>query len=155
MDFPPKKDTQIVLLFWCLILFIIAMGLFILSDINTQAAILIAAGIIIVGIGLYLLMAFLTYRVEEKTLHVRQWPLRWKIPIENIIKVYPSKGANRFFGSRPALSTDLIEIEYKAPGGINNNLQIAPADKNAFLAHLTQIDPALQQMDDGLSLQRA
>lgn len=78
------------------------------------------------------LMAFLAslllrtyYAVDKKMLRVVSGPFRWKVPLDQITSVTPT----RIWLSSPAMSLDRLKIEY----GKLRPMIVSPADKKGFL----------------------
>lgn len=68
------------------------------------------------------------YHFEGRTLVVRGGPFRWRIPVQEVYAVRPTRGAL----SSPALSLDRLRIEY----GEDRALQISPRDVAAFMQEM-------------------
>jgi hypothetical protein len=86
-------------------------------------------GGILVFIALMALIAWLAlrtyYAVDKNVLRVVAGPFRWKIPIDQITSVTPT----RTLLSSPAMSLDRLKIEY----GKLRPVIVSPADKKGFL----------------------
>ena len=65
------------------------------------------------------------YRVDGNTLTVVSGPFRWRIPVDEIESVRPTRNPL----SSPALSLDRLRIEYS--GG--RRIMVSPADKRGFI----------------------
>ncbi len=91
----------------------------------TVAALLLASG----GLQLWLLRAT-DYTVDDSHLQVRCGPFRWRIALQDIHRVIPTRSPL----SSPALSLDRLRIEY----GDGRALMVSPADKAGFLAAVEQ-----------------
>jgi hypothetical protein len=65
------------------------------------------------------------YAVDKNVLRVVSGPFRWKIPIDQITSVTPT----RTLLSSPAMSLDRLKIEY----GKLRPIVVSPADKKGFL----------------------
>lgn len=75
------------------------------------------------------------YTLDGRELIVRSGPFRWRIDVDSITRVAPTRGAGvriRSSRSSPALSIDRLEITYA--GG--RQLTVSPAEKDAFLNDL-------------------
>lgn len=70
------------------------------------------------------------YMVSEGTLHVFSGPFRWRIPLDEILAVRPS----RSLVAAPALSLDRLEIRWAT----HSALLVSPADRNEFLQAIGQ-----------------
>jgi len=84
--------------------------------------------ILLVGLGLPAWILISTrYQLTREALLVRCGPGRWRIPLQDITRVTPS----RSWASSPALSLDRLCIEYGS-----HALLISPRDADAFLRDL-------------------
>ena len=125
--FKSKIDTWILLL----IVAMLVLDLVLILALAMDPAVTPAAktGGILVFI---VLMAFLAslglqtyYAVDKKQLRVVSGPFRWKIPLDQITSVTPT----RTLLSSPAMSLDRLKIEYGKP----RPMIVSPADKDGFL----------------------
>lgn len=82
------------------------------------------------------------YAVEGRTLTVRSGPFRWRIEIDAIESVRPSRNPL----SSPALSLDRLAIRR----GGKLVMLISPADRSAFLRALAAASPGLELREGGL-----
>ena len=73
-------------------------------------------------------VAFTHYTVDGNTLRIVCGPFRWKIPIDRIESVEPSRNSL----SSPALSLDRLKIRY----GKRKTILVSPADKRGFIRAL-------------------
>ena len=91
-------------------------------------------GAILVCIALMALLASLAlrtyYAVDKNVLRVVSGPFRWKIPIDQITSVTPT----RTLLSSPAMSLDRLKIEY----GKLRPMVVSPADMKGFLRAIGQ-----------------
>jgi hypothetical protein len=71
------------------------------------------------------------YEVDGDTLTVRSGPFRWRVPLEKIDSVTPTRSPL----SSPALSLDRLDIRYG-----KRRIMVSPADKRGFLKAIGQ-DP--------------
>ncbi len=148
MHFPPKKDTLPIAIITACSLFTIALGTYMFWEMNTLTGRFVAGFIILTGLFLQSLISSLQYEVSANILFIRQWPLRWKIPLKNIVHIRASKESEWSSGVRPALSQQLLHIQYKASGGIQNEVQISPADRESFLNYLLENDSGLYRIGE-------
>lgn len=88
-----------------------------------QGAVLVFASLLFVGFIGWLLMGT-HYTVESGVLRVVSGPFRWKIPVDQITSVTPTRSPL----SSPALSLDRLRIEY----GDKRRILVSPADKAGF-----------------------
>jgi hypothetical protein len=85
-------------------------------------------GFLTIGLGIVLplwLLFSTRYTLDASLLTVRSGPLKWKIPVGDIISITPT----RSIFSSPALSMDRLRISY----GNKRSLMISPRDKEQFL----------------------
>jgi hypothetical protein len=88
------------------------------------------------------ILAATRYTIEGRTLTVRSGPFRWRIEIDAIESVQPSRNPL----SSPALSIDRLEIRR----GGRLAMLVSPADKAAFLRALAAASPGLEPREGGL-----
>ena len=89
----------------------------------------IAGPLIVLGIVLVLSGFRVRYWIADSVLHIRASLFRWRIPVDSIISVKPS----RSWMSAPALSLDRLEILHK-----RGTVWISPRDEEQFLRELEQ-----------------
>ena len=116
------------------------LGVVILADIALIAKLGLSAGdpgtigTVLVLIAVFVLLLLLTlrtyYSVDQTTLRIVSGPFRWRIPLDEIHSVTPSRN----LWSAPALSLDRLSIEY----GAGRRVLVSPAEKQAFLVAIGQ-----------------
>ena len=74
------------------------------------------------------------YIVTATELLVRAAVFRWRIPLDQIIEVYPTHNPL----SSPALSLDRLRVNYKRPSGKTWWVMISPKEKEQFLDDLAK-----------------
>ncbi len=132
------------------------------SKIDWWAGLLIGAGIfVLVGVGIALavnpppdaprpillatamwLMAArmawivlsIRYTVTTDQLLVRATCFRWRIPLDQIIEVFPTHNPL----SSPALSVDRLRVNYETPRGRKRAILISPESQGQFLDDLAR-----------------
>ncbi|MHB0960534.1 MAG: PH domain-containing protein [Pirellulaceae bacterium] len=78
---------------------------------------------------------FSTYYIVTATdLLVRAAFFRWRIPLEQIIEVFPTHNPL----SSPALSLDRLRVNYKRPSGRTWWVMISPNERDRFLDDLAR-----------------
>lgn len=87
----------------------------------------IAAPLHVLGLVLILSGFHVRYWIADSVLHIRASFFRWKIPVDTIISVTPS----RSWMSAPALSLDRLAILHE-----RGTVMISPRDEQAFLREL-------------------
>ncbi|WP_281975761.1 PH domain-containing protein [Halobacillus litoralis] len=136
MYFPSKKDSWLAMILWgvvlvCLIdgIFNFQWGVYMLPSPLDDYFMKLAVLLIISGSLLW--VWFRTgYKIGEQWLIVHFGPIKKKIPIEEIGKVFPSK--DPFIA--PALSVNRLEIHY----GNGRYVKVSPKDKGLFLKQLRE-----------------
>jgi hypothetical protein len=127
LSFPSKVDR------WILWLMAVPLGI---SVAAVTSALLahppLAAAVLMVSVEVFVLGFILLtfkstrYLVGDQELIVRSGPFRWRIVIDGIESIRPSRNPL----SSPALSLDRLEITY----GGGRRLLISPQDRDGFLA---------------------
>jgi hypothetical protein len=94
----------------------------------------------VVTSAVVLILTFpLDYEITATHLVARSGVMRWRIALDSIDEVSPSREA----ASAPAWSLDRLLVEYRR-GGAARTLLIAPQDKHAFLRDLADGVPGLE-----------
>lgn len=113
----------------------------------------ISAGILSMAIGALVLWSFFgaCSEITPSELIVRFGPLRFCIPLAEIVEVFPTRS---LIDLRPgwglAWSLDRIHIKRRKPNSrIGIVIKISPADKVAFLRELSEAVPDLEVTGDG------
>lgn len=68
------------------------------------------------------------YTLDARYLYVRSGPFRWRVPLQDIRAVRPTRNPL----SSPALSLDRLRVEF----GRGGSIMISPGDKDGFLTEL-------------------
>jgi hypothetical protein len=92
--------------------------------------------LLILGVSFaFVLWVFLatSYAFDGRALLVRSGPFRWRVPLDTVESVRPSRNPL----SSPALSIDRLEVRY----GGGKVLLISPREREAFLAELAARAP--------------
>jgi len=134
--FPSKVDR------WLVVLLVAAWGLSLVSVASTVAAggppsVLYSTVGLEVFIFGFVVWVFTTtrYTVRAGALAVRSGPFRWRIALEEITEIVPSRNPL----SSPALSLDRLEVRY----GRGRLLLISPRERRSFLAAVVARAPGL------------
>jgi hypothetical protein len=143
-EYPSKRDSRIQVVIW--------MGAVVLAI--PSIAILKLPILLVVRLGLslfYMIFAIFcirvlystTYILTDAHLIVRCGPFRWRIPLDAIIEVTPS----RSMASAPACSLGRLLVRHlkSKPG-----LLISPVKKNDFLRDLGERCPHMRLKGDSL-----
>ena len=94
-----------------------------------DAELAIVAPLHLLGIARVLSGFHVRYWIADSILHVRASFFRWKIPVDSIVSVKPT----RSWMSGPALSLDRLEILHKR--GV---VLISPRERDAFVRELAR-----------------
>jgi hypothetical protein len=127
--FPSKVDAWLPLT----LVAVIALQAYVIAVAVMRAArtvdILIPVAILLLAIVVMgALLRFTYYDVDRDFLTVRAGPVRWRVPLDSITAVEPT----RSLVSSPALSLDRLRIRY----GKRRQLLVSPRDKDGFLRAL-------------------
>jgi dihydroflavonol-4-reductase len=85
------------------------------------------------------------YQITDEELRVRGGPFRWKIPLDSILRVRPTKNPL----SAPAWSLARLHVSYRKKGR-KSFVLISPRDPGVFLEELQKAAPGLKADGDGL-----
>lgn len=129
--FKSKIDRWLLLLLVVIMIFeVVVMSIAATQSDDPRAA----AGLVITALLIVALIGSLLigthYTVEGNTLRVVSGPFRWKVPIDQIRSVQPTRSPL----SSPALSLDRLRIDY----GGRRRIMVSPADKVGFLRAIGQ-----------------
>jgi hypothetical protein len=116
-------------------------------------------GLIPLGLGLLVLWQLLStgYEITPDDLVMRSGPFQWRIRLDQIIEVYPTRNppphapslslVDHFRGNHPALSLDRLRVNCRGKDRIKFYL-ISPQDQSGFLQELAQAVAGLQVSGD-------
>jgi hypothetical protein len=127
-DFPSKVDAWLAAVLAVSI--VVALGAVVQVLVSDEpaawwiAALLLGAG---VALPLWVLLGT-RYHLDAGALHVRSGPFKWRIPVESITSITPTKDPR----SGPALSLSRLRVDY-ANG---KSLLVSPRDEERFLRAL-------------------
>lgn len=119
---------------WLLIVLLVSVAVALVAagaTIVTKSAVAIAIGAFIAVIGAGLPVWLLTstkYTIGSETLLVQSGPFNWKVPLDAISSVEPTRNPL----SSPALSLDRLHIKY----GRGQEIMISPRNKATFIEEL-------------------
>jgi hypothetical protein len=85
----------------------------------------------------------LDYEVTATELVARSGVMRWRVPLDSIEEVRPSRDP----AGAPAWSLDRLAVEY-TKGGSARTLLIAPSDRHGFMRGLADGEPGLELRGD-------
>jgi Bacterial PH domain len=99
-----------------------------------------------------------SYEVGAEDLVLRSGPFRWRVPLDAIAEVYPTRNppahapaltwAQHFRSNHPALSLDRLRVDYHRRGGRADFYLISPRDQAGFLRGLARAVPGLRVSGD-------
>ena len=131
--FKSKVDTWIALLIAVVAAMDIAFIVFIAMSSESPAD---KTSVVLIMVGLFVFLMWLAFRtyyaVDKTTLRVVSGPMRWKIAIDEIKSVSPT----RSLWSSPAMSLDRLLIVY----GKGRRIMVSPAAQHGFLQALGHDD---------------
>lgn len=131
--FESKRDLWLQLLAWgaALVCIIVLSPLLIANVAGTLK--LLIGGLLALSVGLIGWVNLGTYYVvDDATLSIRCGPFHWRVPIDAIQRVVPTRAA----WSSPALSLDRLRIEY----GDGKWIMVSPALREEFVRSLRVIE---------------
>jgi len=123
--FPSKIDAWLVVLF--AIAFFIqsaAMVSVVMAGVDHRAIIIMVVTTVLLVMLIGSTLRYTYYSIEGQILKVRSGPFSWKIPIDQIHSITPTRSP----WSSPALSMDRLRITW----GKNRRILVSPRDKKGF-----------------------
>jgi len=134
--FPSKVDR------WLVLLLVAAWGVSLVSVVSAvqaggpPSALYSTLGLEVLVFG-FVLWVFTTtrYTVGDGVLAVRSGPLSWRIALDQITEIVPSRNPL----SSPALSLDRLQVRY----GRGRSLLISPRERRSFLEAVVARSPGL------------
>lgn len=145
--FPSKRDGWLVAVIWIACGVVVsAAALQLVADEAAWSR--LALGAVLLGAAAFMLWVLYGtgYRVGEHALHVRAGPFRWRVPLDAIESVTPTRNPL----SSPACSLDRLRVGHRTARG-ERALMISPSDKTGFLDALARRCPQLERTADGLT----
>jgi len=135
MVFRSKVDTWLS----CVLLIAAAMALRAAATTLRQdsgTGLLVAVVLVLIGaiLPMWILLGTV-YSVESGTLRIRSGPFSWRIAVESIRAIEPSRSPV----SSPALSLERLRVEY----GAGKWVLVSPADQRAFIAAIEHAKGAM------------
>ena len=128
--FASKIDRWILILLIVFVFFDVGMIIAIALDPQSPGEATFAILACIAAMALVVSLLLRTYYVVEKgMLRIVSGPFRWKVPIDKISSVTPTRNPL----SSPALSLDRLLIRYG-----KRRIMVSPADKQGFLRAIGQ-----------------
>ena len=143
--FRSKKSAGLITVVAAVLLICITGGTFLLA---TGSGWDLALGLAALAASLaYLWLTIpVSYQVTGEELLVRGGPFRWKIPLDSIVRVQPTKNPL----SAPAWSLDRLHVTYRKKAG-KSFVLISPKDRQSFVEKLEAATPGLKKDGDGLT----
>ncbi len=139
--YPSKRDAWIVLLLWVSVLGMAAAAVAIWVDEVSHGFRAGMSALLTATAGFTVWVLYSTsYTFDKEELIVRSGPFRWKVPLDSIHEVFPTRNPL----SSPACSLDRIRIRYGRRWGIMSS----PVNKSAFLRDLVTRVPELELRGD-------
>ena len=138
MTFPSKRDGWLTVVLLVAIVAMLAATIVELWHGAPLGRLVLAALFVAMSAGIAWMLFGTRYVLDGATLHVITGPLRWRIDVATITRVFPTDDPS----SAPALSLDRVGIEYEK-NGAPDTILVSPADKDAFIAALKTANPRL------------
>lgn len=141
--FEAKRDSWVSLLLWIAVAMLIGTCWTVLRDPDADFATRIGTVSLSVGTVAFVLWILYGtyYGFTDQHLYARSGPFRWRVPLDSIYEVRPSRNPL----SAPAPSLDRLAVRYRN----RRLLLISPADKAAFLRALVVRAPHLRLEREG------
>lgn len=137
MSFASKRDTWIVLLIWGAVVLLVYATLAVAREPHATLAVKLATaagGLASAGFMLWVMYGT-GYRLTADELLIRSGPFRFRVPLDAIDSVTPSRNPL----SSPATSLDRLMVRWAG----RRRILISPEDKARFLAALVERAPQL------------
>ena len=87
-----------------------------------------------------------TYEIAQTELLIRSAGIRWRIPLDRIVEVFPTHNPL----SSPACSLDRLRVNYRRPNGRLRFVLISPREQQDFMQDLAEAVPGLDPQDGRL-----
>lgn len=130
--FPSKIDAWLIAAgFAGMAAAVVAIGFSLYFEPGSPATILALLLVLLVFALVASTFLYTYYEVDRDTLTVRSGPFRWRVPLDAIDSVKPTRSPL----SSPALSLDRLDIRYG-----KRRIMVSPADRRGFLKAIGQ-DP--------------
>ena len=130
--FKSKVDSWIlILLIGVLVIQAFALGSAAFSQENPRTIVFMILAMLAIFAFIGSFLAWTYYSVEGPTLRIVCGPFRFRIPIDEITSIEPTRNPL----SSPALSLDRLKITY---GPQDRKILVSPADKTGFVQALGQ-----------------
>lgn len=130
--FPSKIDAWLIAAgFAGMTAAVVAIGFSLYFEPGSPATILALLLVLLVFALVASTFLYTYYEVDRDTLTVRSGPFRWRVPLDAIDSVKPTRSPL----SSPALSLDRLDIRYG-----KRRIMVSPADRRGFLKAIGQ-DP--------------
>ena len=137
-----KVDFLAALMYLVIVLLVdgAAMGtsMEVLSSVSPHTAIWVFFGALCIPVLMLLFLLPLRYVLTSDELAIRSGLLRWRIPVDSILRVSHA----RSILPAPALSRDRLRVDYQR-GNRTTFVYVSPVDRARFLADLVAADRGL------------
>jgi hypothetical protein len=136
--YPSKRDGWLEILIWISVMVMAVAAVIVARQPGPAGLWLGFAGVLLGSAGFSLWILYGTsYRLVDRDLLVRSGPFRWRVPLDSIVEVVPSRNPS----SSPACSLDRLQISCAGP---KPGILISPEDKRVFLQDLVSRSPGLR-----------
>jgi hypothetical protein len=143
--YPSKVDWWIGLILVTVVIGLIVAAVPILAPGGVPRSLGVPMSIGFLAIAAYMAwIPFATdYEIGETELIVRCTFIRWRVPLDAIVEVFPTHNPL----SSPACSLDRLRINYLNVRGKSRFVMISPIDKEDFLRNLANAIPGAELQD--------
>ena len=140
--YPSKRDWWLVLLLWASVIGMVAAAITLWFE-PAPPGLRIGLSAVLAATAAFVpwILYSTRYSFERDALIVRSGPLRWRVALDSIEEVVPTRNPL----SSPACSLDRLLIRY---GGARMGIMISPQNKAAFLRDLVARVPSLELVGD-------
>jgi hypothetical protein len=140
--YPSKRDWWLALLLWGTVVVMVFTAILVVRAPESLGAKLVAVALCFATVAFLLWTLYGTYYViSDERLVVRSGPFRWRIALDAIQAVEPSRSPL----SSPALSLDRLRIRH---GPRRRSILISPDEQQQFLWDLSSRTPGLTLRGD-------
>lgn len=142
--FRSKKSAGLITVVAAILLICLAGGTFLLAT-GSGWDFALGVAAVVASLAYLWLTIPVSYQITADELLVRGGPFHWKIPLDSILQVRPTKNPL----SAPAWSLARLHISYRKKAK-KNFVLISPKDRQAFCDKLEAATPGLKKDGDGL-----
>jgi dihydroflavonol-4-reductase len=143
--FRSKKSAGLITVVAAILLICLAGGVFLVAT-GSGWDLVLGVAALAASLAYLWLTIPVSYQITAEKLLVRGGPFRWKIPLDSILQVRPTKNPL----SAPAWSLARLHISFRKKNK-KSFVLISPRDRQAFIERLEAAAPGLKKDGDGLA----